>query len=384
MTTDAIPTARPIVQPLLRFNNRDDPGALRDEVSACCFDERGRLWCGSDERNGLSCLTPQPAAASAAAAFGAHRYLDLTSALELPDGADQEIDVEGMDYGEGRIWFVGSHTSTRRKPDVDDPGRKQRRSLRDVGRRLNRFTLGYLEPAPGAEATAARAPSAPQVAQLPIGKRGNKLTEALRDDEHLAPFLRCQDANRGWPQLAAKENGFDIEGLAALGTRLFLGLRGPVLRGWAVLLEVTVDDAKGPKLTLAKIGRQKRRYRKHFLALDGMGIRDLCWQGNDLLLLAGPTMDVTGRQTLWRLRDAASLDDGSLIHRGSELEPLFDLPFHPDGDKAEGLAPWYPTSGALAGGQGAGVLVVYDAPVAARKVGVDGVKADVFGLPVEG
>jgi hypothetical protein len=380
--------AQPILQPLLRFSNTDDPDSFRDEVSACCFDATGRLWCGTDERNGLSCLRPQPAAASAAATFGGHRYVDLSAAMDLPDGAEDEIDIEGMDYGEGRIWFVGSHTATRREPDAEDPARKQLKALRDVRRRPNRFVIGCLELSETADTAAEQGRQAPRVSALPVGKRGNKLAEALRDDEHLAPFLRCQEAGRGWPQLAAKENGFDIEGLAARGKRLFLGLRGPVLRGWAVLLEVAVDDGRAPKLKLDKIGRApgggKRVYRKHLLALDGMGVRDLCWQGNDLLLLTGPSMDITGRQTLWRLRDAAALDDDSITRPGRDLEPLFDLPFQPDGDKAEGLAAWFPTAGRGAWEQGAGVLVVYDAPVAARKLGADGVKADVFGLPVEG
>jgi hypothetical protein len=240
--------AQPILQPLLRFSNTDDPDSFRDEVSACCFDATGRLWCGTDERNGLSCLRPQPAAASAAATFGGHRYVDLSAAMDLPDGAEDEIDIEGMDYGEGRIWFVGSHTATRREPDAEDPARKQLKALRDVRRRPNRFVIGCLELSETADTAAEQGRQAPRVSALPVGKRGNKLAEALRDDEHLAPFLRCQEAGRGWPQLAAKENGFDIEGLAARGKRLFLGLRGPVLRGWAVLLEVAVDDGRAPKL----------------------------------------------------------------------------------------------------------------------------------------
>jgi hypothetical protein len=119
--------AEPTLRPLLRFNNTADPDAFRDEISACCFDGQGRLWCGTDELNGLSCLTPQPAAASGAATFGAHRYVDLAGALELPDGRYEEIDIEGMDYGEGRIWIVGSHTATRRKADPDQPYDEQLR-----------------------------------------------------------------------------------------------------------------------------------------------------------------------------------------------------------------------------------------------------------------
>ncbi|MNG03413.1 hypothetical protein D3C84_864920 [compost metagenome] len=37
------------------------------------------------------------------------------------------------------------------------------------------------------------------------------------------------------------------------------------------------------------------RYRKHFFALNGLGFRDLCTSGDDLLILAGPTMDLDGR-----------------------------------------------------------------------------------------
>jgi hypothetical protein len=371
--------ATPLFQPVLRFTGAADPDLYRDDLSACCFDGRGRLWCGTDELNGLSCLPPQPAAASGAVTFGAHRFVDLCALLELPDGPGEEVDIEGMDAeidaaGPDRIWFVGSHTSTRGKPRADEPERKQLKALRVVERRLNRFLLGYLKPAQDAA-------GAQQAAQLPIGKRGNALSEALRDDEHLAPFLRCQDAGRGWPQLASKENGFDIEGLAVRGARLFLGLRGPVLRGWALLLQVEVDDGKAPKLRLEGIGRGKRPYRKHLLDLGGMGVRDLVWHGDDLLILAGPTMDIPGRQTLWRLHDAAGLADDSLTGQGPALTALFDLPFEPTGDKAEGLALWQqPARDADAGA----VLVVYDAPVAARKVPPCGVKADVFALPAAG
>ena len=63
--------------------------------------------------------------------------------------------------------------------------------------------------------------------------------EALRQDPHLGPFLRTShgeaDGKHARAPLASKENGFDIEGLAAFDRRLILGLRGPVLRGWAML-----------------------------------------------------------------------------------------------------------------------------------------------------
>ena len=54
------------------------------------------------------------------------------------------------------------------------------------------------------------------------------LVDVLRADPHLAPFVA----------IPARDNGLHVEGLAVGGDRLFVGLRGPVLRGWAVVLEL--------------------------------------------------------------------------------------------------------------------------------------------------
>jgi hypothetical protein len=51
------------------------------------------------------------------------------------------------------------------------------------------------------------------------------LADLLSGDEHLAPLL----------VIPSKDNGLDVEGLAAHGESPFVGLRGPVLRGWAVV-----------------------------------------------------------------------------------------------------------------------------------------------------
>ena len=68
----------------------------------------------------------------------------------------------------------------------------------------------------------------------PADARHDALTRTLRDDPHLGPFL----------SIPSKDNGFDIEGLAAApGGRLFLGLRGPVLNGWACVLEIIVASS---------------------------------------------------------------------------------------------------------------------------------------------
>ncbi len=42
--------------------------------------------------------------------------------------------------------------------------------------------------------------------------------------------------------IPGKDNGFDIEGLAVREDRLLLGLRGPVLRGHAFVLELSLEQ----------------------------------------------------------------------------------------------------------------------------------------------
>src|SRR4030095_377034 len=89
----------------------------------------------------------------------------------------------------------------------------------------------------------------------------------------------------------SKDNGLDVEGLAVHGDTLYIGLRGPVLRGWACVLEVlpTTDDRDPTRLRVAAFS-DGARYRKHLLDLGGLGVRDLCPDGDDLLVLAGPSM----------------------------------------------------------------------------------------------
>jgi hypothetical protein len=175
--------------------------------------------------------------------------------------------------------------------------------------------------------------------------------------------------------LASKENGFDIEGLAVLGKRLFLGLRGPVLRGWATLLEIEPQEEAAGRLDLAVLSGSEGRCSKHFLDLAGLGIRELIRDGDDLLILAGPTMTLLGALRVYRLRDAADLPNDSITSiDGGRLGPVFDLPAVPGGDNAEGTAlyKWLDEPA---------LLVVYDGPVEQRRPRPAAVYADVFRLP---
>jgi hypothetical protein len=127
---------------------------------------------------------------------------------------------------------------------------------------------------------------------------GQSLVDALRADEHIGPFLA----------IPSKDNGLDIEGLVTLPPRLLVGLRGPVLRGWAIVLELEprLDPADPTLLHLAPLDSPAgRSYRKHFLDMDGLGVRDLTRHGDDLLILAGPTMLLDGPSRILRIPHGA-------------------------------------------------------------------------------
>ena len=62
------------------------------------------------------------------------------------------------------------------------------------------------------------------------------------------------------------------EGIGIYQNRIFLGLRGPVLQGWAVVLEIELEDSSSGLLKLGPIGEAKELYKKHFLWVNGLGI----------------------------------------------------------------------------------------------------------------
>ncbi|MBP2294840.1 DUF3616 domain-containing protein [Azospirillum rugosum] len=341
------------------------PGSKTAEDLSVVERAGNALFAASDEGAELVRLVT----ADGGASYREDAAFPLAGIFDLPAGPDEsaEADIEGMAVADGWLWAVGSHSLARKKPRAKDDDAAALGRLTEVRRDPNRFLLGRIplrmddgqppEPVRKHQGNTARC--------LPFKPGGNALTKALADDALLAPFLA----------IPAKENGFDVEGLAACGDRLFLGLRGPVLRGWACILELAVEeDPDSPDhLMLQRIGPDDAKVRKHFLDLDGLGIRELAFDGEDLVILAGPTMDLDGPVALWRWTDALEAEDQSLV-RGDRLVRLLDLPFGERADHAEGIAR-VPRAGASPA-----LLVVYDSPAPERRHG-DGVDADLFALP---
>jgi hypothetical protein len=152
---------------------------------------------------------------------------------------------------------------------------------------------------------------------------------------------------------------------------VFFGLRGPVLRGWAVVIELRISASSGDVLSLDPIGAAGEPYIKHFLQLDGLGVRELSIRDNDLLILAGPSMDLDGPVFIYRWKGALESKAESLTVR-EELIKVVTVPFGEKTDHAEGFT--IVTRNPLS------VLVSYDSPHPSRLDGADGsgVSADIF------
>jgi hypothetical protein len=348
---------------LLRF---DEPAEeIKGNLSAAATSPDGYLWLGSDEGTAIERLSPlEPFV------FGTHQPFNLGDFISLFNQED-EIDIEGMDYADNYLWFTGSHSTKRKKTK----GKKTERDLErllTIATEPNRYVLGRVPAVGGVLHRICVHPKQPDIeltaAQLQTTGETNILLESLRADPHLGPFLTFP--------LPSKENGFDIEGLAVHANRLFLGFRGPVLRGWAIIVEIEVEEQEQGVLTLKQFDDIRRSYRKHFVDLDGLGIRELILNGDDLIILAGPTMTLAGLTRIYRLKNALSFSGDTVSSQQQDnLEVIGDLPWRGTLDNAEGMA-HFPCLN-----QPDALLVVYDAPDLRRIPAPNQVFADVFMLP---
>jgi len=346
----------------LQFGSSDDD--LLQELSAAALTPDGHLWVSSDEYISIERLSDM-----GNMVYGDHTSFALGDLMALHHPED-EVDIEGMSYNAPYLWFTGSHSHKRGKPK-DKSLQDDFERLAAIKRDENRFMLGRIPLLGGSLHRTCSHPDCPNeiihAASLPPVGDGNALTEALKEDVHIGQIVASQ--------LPSKDNGLDIEGLAARGDRVLLGLRGPVLRGWAILLDILVEEIEPGVLALKPVDEDGRLYRKHFLNLNGLGVRELCLQGDDLLVLAGPTMALEGEMRLFRIPDLFERTQDSLLDQPDDIEVLFDLPFTIGSDHAEGLA-LVPCLG-----QSEALMIIYDSPDNIRRVASDAILMDVFRLP---
>jgi len=304
------------------------------------------LWLAHDETISIETLRAEKPR-TGAIRYADHRRFDLQDFIALPAlpadrrrGPIAEADIEGIAIRDGYLWIAGSHSAVR-GPLTQPTGPKAIAELAHVRRDGNRFLLARIPMQESAEGPLlvsefrASDGRTRRAARLPGGRKHDALTRLLRTDPHLAPFL----------SIPSKDNGFDIEGLAAApGDRLFLGLRGPVIDGWACVLEllVTEHSVRKSDLVLRKFPSAKasaphsNRYRKHFLDLGGAGIRDLCFAGRDLLILAGPPMRGEGKARVHQWKSALAARKDSMIGQRT-LPKLLELPYGATNNHPEGI-----------------------------------------------
>jgi hypothetical protein len=345
----------------LRFGRESREAETHTNLSAVRQDG-ACLWVAGDETATIERLTATTDAGRVTS-YAGHRTVALADLVDLPAGPDEEADIEGLARTNGWLWAIGSHSLKRKKVKDGQSDAKARKRLASVVREENRFILARLPLTTGEDGLPEVVREDGDRTAAVLGGHGDSITDLLADDPHLAMFL----------PIPSKDNGIDIEGIAAHDDRLYIGLRGPVLRGWAVLIEVRPEThPRDPhRLRLRPIGEDGELYRTHFLDLGGLGIRDLCPHGDDLLILTGPTMDLDGPVRVVRWRGAARVDAPDLVG-SAELELLGELPFGDGDDHAEGIAVLDEPDAA-----GLKLLVVYDSPSPERLTKDGGVLADV-------
>jgi len=336
----------------LRFRppaHPDSPDApVRDDLSACAR-VGDTLFLACDETTGIERLR------RTGRGWGRHRHFDLAEFVDLPAGPEDEVDIEGLRVDDGWLWITGSHSLKRKKPKggADDLDR-----LATVAWDPNRQFLGRVPLADTSEGPVpVAADGKRRAAHVAFSRRG-ALRKWLKGDAHVGAFL----------DIPSKENGLDVEGLAVRGLRVWLGLRGPVLRGHAVILEFEFK-AKGGELRPRRIDG-KARFRKHLIDTGGHGVRDLAFDGDDMLILTGTPLAGDGSAAVLRWHDAAACTD-TAVHLAPAVTTALALPYADADDNPEGLTRW----------EGDTWLIVHDSPHPARLDGsAEDYHADVWHL----
>ena len=317
------------------------------------------LWVAGDEACGVDRLRRLDPVGSETLRFGEVCDFPLAELLDLPGAADEEADLEGMAVSDGWLWVVGSHGLKRKNVKEGRDHTENAKRLSKVTLDGNRRLLACLPIEPDASdqpCLVRDAKDGRRALRLKGDAQANELTRALADDPHFGPSMA----------IPGKDNGFDIEGLAVDGGRLLLGLRGPVLRGWSALVEIAVET-HGDQLRMVPLDKSGALIRKHFMQLEGLGVRDLHFSGDDLYILAGPTMVLDGEIRVFKWSGAKSLlaANRELVRFETALTELVCLPHGRGVNRAEALCNLPP---GLVPGKPSW-LVLYDAPCADRKDG---------------
>lgn len=196
---------------------------------------------------------------------------------------DLELDLEGLAWQAPYLYAIGSHSQKRKKVKAGADDKKNLKRLTEI----------------------IEEPSRHQLFQIKLDAHGKvqniksqSLDKWLADEPILNPFRA----------LPSKENGIDIEGIAVTDKHLFIGFRGPVLRG--NLATVLRFKLKADQFELSKA-------KLKLVNLGGLGIRDMLAHNKELILLAGPVNEIPKTYQLFHWQGE---------HQLSPIKPTLTLP----------------------------------------------------------
>ncbi|KPH05045.1 DUF3616 domain-containing protein [Rhizobium acidisoli] len=268
-----------------------------------CVATGSLLWTVSDEGRTLERLTREVDGYRLSERFALDQLIQ-----GIPGSSGDELDLESIDADASSLWLCGAHCKARRKPEANEILNSE------IRERMSRRLL--------ARVTIDQSTGRPVTAQSVPFTGDGSLRTVLEANLFFSPFR----------ELPTKENGIDIEGLAVVDGRVFIGLRGPVIGGFAVVAELTIDSAF-----------RIQAVRPFFLNLQGLGVRELTWDGANILITAGPVGEAQGPFALYRWSPEPGSVPRKVYSWGTAIE------------KPEGLC-WCDVGGER------GLLVFYDSP----------------------
>ena len=266
---------------------------------------------------------------------GTTKLADLVP--DLPGGADGEMDIEGLAVYGDHLWIVGSHAPARKQPKEGDDDARHWPAWRRCAmiRTGTSSAVSLMEPTAGGPADLAK----------------GRTCRCTRARDGCWIFWRTIPISR-FPY-PAKENGLDVEGLAAVGEGAsFSACAGRCCAAGRCCSSCNSENWGPAASSRSRSAPPAGATAGIFSTSPDSACASWRATADDLLLLAGPTMDLDGPVHIYRWSGAVAVAGDSLVRADELGPPVLSAPYGRGRDHAEGMT--------LLGGNE--LLVVYDLP----------------------
>jgi hypothetical protein len=237
-------------------------------------------------------------------------HYHLSQSIQLLPTGSSEIDMEALAQEGETLYVLGSHSKGRRTVSQHNSQSENRERFAEIVHEPSRDNLFLfdIDPATGSNSTNIRSVS---------------LRKLVTAHAILGLFAN----------IPGKENGIDFEGLAVADGRLYLGLRGPVMReNYVPVLSLGFNDVP---VCEDNFEAHPDKCSLLYVNLAGLGVRSLHSVDGGFLILAGPTNDRRGSYDLYFWDGLDCMPDEGITN--CRLQNLGAFPIF-DGGGPEGLA----------------------------------------------